>query len=132
MEQRKWQAAVDYLKEKYDVNMDAGMLALHVSEIINHSGHCTWSDGTWDLWLRKRVDELGAWPALVGEAVLTDITTAVLHVFFPFLEETLEMQERLSHDTSRIASAVARSKISKTNEVIHPIDSVAQRVAPER
>lgn len=136
IESRDWHAVVAYLKERHDVNLDADVLSEHVGKNLDRFGaggipSDPWSDSTWDMWLRKKVDELKAWPVSVSEDSLTDITITVLHVFFPFLEETLDMQRLLTHEPKEMASSVARSKIGSTNGVIHPIDATAQRVAPE-
>jgi hypothetical protein len=89
----------------------------------------SWTDDTWDLWLRKRIDEIQGWSYGPGE-ILENAETAILHVFFLTLSETEEMLARLRTGTTK-ESTVARSKVSKTTLIIHPIDSVAKSVAPE-
>lgn len=80
------------------------------------------------MWCRNRLAEMGA--IRVGCAV-NDLSFFVpLHVFFTSLEETPDMLERLKEPGAG-RSGPARSKISKTNAVIVPIDKNAARVAPD-
>jgi len=58
-----------------------------------------------------------------------DAATAVLHVFPIDFHETPEMLARLKNDRPSPQPSVARSKVSRTQEVIAPVDSVAGRVA---
>ena len=79
------------------------------------------------MWIKNRLGELGQIPRCDGNEVPT-AETAILHCFFIHLQETQEMLARLRNDKSNIASAVARSKISSTQQHIEPIDAVASRV----
>jgi hypothetical protein len=89
-------------------------------------GEYGWSDGTLAVWLKNRAS-LKSGVYFEPE----EVVTAVLHCFPINYTETPEGLARIRNDKTTLASSVARSKVGTTNEVIHPIDSVAARVAPE-
>lgn len=127
---KDWEFAASYLRERYGVDVSAGQIEESGKKTIHDNDR--WSDGTWDLWLRKRVDCLNAWPPALGNTPDLSFKPVELHAFFISIAETEEMlaklrKEKVVADTDN----PARSKLSKTNEVIHPIDSVAAKVAPE-
>lgn len=87
-----------------------------------------WSDGTLACWLKNNRTLRANGPRPQGT---DDVVTAVLHVFPISYSETPEGLARIREDRTKIKSSAARSKISKTVEVISPVDRVAMMVAPE-
>lgn len=87
-----------------------------------------WSDGTLACWLKNHARLYANGPRPQGT---DDVTTAILHVFPINYTETPEGLARIREDRTRLTSKVARSKVSDTNEVIHPVNRVAARVVPE-
>lgn len=88
------------------------------------------ADDTVMMWLRNRIDEMGAIWCGKNENGL-DHVPVIFHIGFVGVIETDEHLERLrslSEEIKRLDEA--RSKISQTNLVIQPIDRVAARVAP--
>lgn len=79
------------------------------------------------MWCKNRLYEWDQIPK-AGKQGCGDIRLeAILHVFFLFLDETQEMLSLLPEGVKAVAKP-ARSKVSKTNELIHPIDKTAERV----
>ena len=85
-----------------------------------------WSDSSWDGWLRNRIPS-HVWPRTC-KPIPVEFTTAVLHVFFIWIEENDVMLSNLRRKEPATPDSVARSKIGKTPLVIAPIDSLAARV----
>lgn len=128
METQKWEAVAAHIKKRHKVKVADDVLIEHIRKCFR-GGHYSWSDATWDMWLKNRITELNAWPS-DGVDFAVDTTVCVFHFFFLSLDETPEMYLLIKQD-KKASPEVARSKISKTSLVIHPIDSVAQRVAPK-
>lgn len=60
-----------------------------------------------------------------------DMVTAILHIGFLSVEETEEQLARLPEGKKEIDhNKPKRSRISKTNEIIRPINSTASKVLP--
>lgn len=79
------------------------------------------------MWCKNRLQEWKLWPTAGHEGCGDIRLEAILHVFFLFLEETQEMIALLP-EGSPTEAKLARSKVSKTNKVIQPIDKTAERV----
>ena len=79
------------------------------------------------MWVKNRLREWEEWPTAGHEGCGDVRLEAILHVFFLFLKETQEMLANLP-EGAKATPKVARSKISKTQELIQPIDRVAHDV----
>ncbi len=90
------------------------------------------ADDTVVAWLKNRMAELGMFRVGCEHDEIVLATT--LHVGFVSVVETDEHISRLRNIEveRKEESQVARSKVFSTNEVIHPVDRVAIRVAPDR
>jgi hypothetical protein len=90
-----------------------------------------WSDSTWFMWLKKRVEALDCYRVVNPDDRANDWGSVTLHVGFIFIEETPEQLAELRRRKEPIkAGEPARSKIGSTGEIITPIDRVAARVLP--
>ena len=125
-----WDAVAEWLLLRHGVDITATAIAEACKEPLKRlrTKDNKWSDGTWDMRLRVRIDHLHAWPTVPWRESFEDLTPTQMHVFFPFLSETIEMLARLPEGSPAKAKP-ARSKISATNLVeITPIDATAARV----
>lgn len=140
-----WSSLTEEVHRRFDVIVDTKNLQDACSEALRkHLGkhgeelfraHCLGPDGqesSWQLWLKNRLDEMGVCTAhRTGQPDATSVTSAVLHIFFLYLEETEDMLERLRREPVGTESQTARSKLAKTNQKnVRPIDKTAFRVAP--
>ena len=124
---------VEYLRCRHDVHISPAVASAIFQRAKKPKGLGDgWSDDSWDMWLRNRIDEIRAWPS-GPHCEQTDAQTAILHCFFLCLDETEEMLARIAIDMEPMEpmeSEVARSKIGTTQRRIAPIDRTAMRVAP--
>lgn len=91
--------------------------------------HSYWSRESWRLWLKNRVEEIGAFRA--GETFPPPVELFVtLHVFEIYSTPTEEELARLRNEVPA-NSTVARSKLFRKGKApdAKPIDSVAVRVS---
>lgn len=130
-------AICDAVRERFEVVLDHVNLKSKMDAMSKARNKCKWggsnggwSDSTWFMFLKNRIDELSRYPATPntsGKCVKSE-TTAVMHVFFLYLEETPAMIQRLKNE-SKSKSVVARSKLTKhTAEFVEPVDSMATKV----
>lgn len=79
------------------------------------------------VFLKTRLNDLGLLPVANSAPAAAPVVTAVFHVGFLTLPETLEMWQRLWNENLRTDSHVARSAIFKAAEKINPtpIDATA-------
>lgn len=119
-----------YVSARIDVNVTGDELRRCCSIITNRdlSFRTCWADDTWMMWIKNRLAEHRLFD--VDHIELGRIRLAVpMHIFFIYLDESMEMLRRLNYDESeRHDDAPARSKISGTPEIIFPINRVAGRV----
>lgn len=106
----------------------------YVEQALLHSSGFdhSWSDATVATWAKLQAEKDGSLQAVKWDHDEDSAVTAVLHVFPLNYTETPEGLERIRRDAATLKSQVARSKVSKTNEVIHAIDRVAARVAQDK
>lgn len=87
------------------------------------------ADDTVMMWLRNRLDELGAIPC--GKPLLREWLTCELHVGFVGVEETEEhIYNLIKNYESMIQYWESRSRITGCQLELKPIDRVAARVGP--
>ncbi len=91
-------------------------------------GMAGWSDGTWAMWIKERIRDLGGFRC-DGEE-LADHVVGVFHMGFVGVIETPEHLARLRNEHLLARARVARSKLGATHMKIAPINRVAARVAP--
>jgi hypothetical protein len=93
------------------------------------SGDIGWSDPSWLMWFRNRIDCFGLLTKGVKGSPPPCRLEVLLHVWFLHLEETEEMLARLRHEQLEPPKPAAGSKVFTTNLVPRPIDRVAARVS---
>jgi len=90
-----------------------------------------WSASSWDCWFCARLssNDLSKGYGTVDDS--KSPVTAILHVFFIYLEETAEMLSRLDDEPEVKPPKVTRSKLGPNEpRLVRPIDRVAHRVGP--
>lgn len=89
-------------------------------------GRANWTDGTWFMWLRNRLDGHKVFRGTATSDADYEFVTAILHVGFIFIVETPEMLMRLNPSTEKKRrSEIARSKLFQLNRTPQPIDKTA-------
>lgn len=105
----------------------------YVEKALVHSSgfDYSWSDATVATWAKMQAEKDGSLYAVQWDKEEPDAVTAVLHVFPLNYTESPEGLARVREDRTQLTSSTARSKVSGTNDVIHPVNRVAARVVPE-
>lgn len=92
-----------------------------------------WSDGSCDLFLRKRISEANLYPECGCQGAMPDTLTVPLHVFFLYIHESEEHLKNLRREPTEETTKhlrVTTPAIERTMVKIKPIDKTAHAVAP--
>jgi hypothetical protein len=133
-ETQDWTALAMACESRFGVSVNADELASRTEMVVGKHKRlerrafgCCWGDGTWLMFLKSRLEELGCFKNGCQIAVEGGCT-AVMHVFFINIEETPEMVARLRNEKPD-QIAVARTKLNKDTSVyVEPIDGNAAKV----
>lgn len=89
-----------------------------------------WSNGSWHLWLKNRLDEMGVFQSRGEYSRQESVVTAVLHIFFIGLDEDDDMLALLHNEKTALPRSLwyASSRAFKDLTVLNPIDRTAARV----
>lgn len=120
-----------FVRDTFDLEISASNAAEICARWRKFNPRMVWTTSAGPaIWIKSRLAEMAAFKDVPHSPPEDFDVTAILHVFFLFLEETSDMIERLRNDRTPVESEVARSKVSTTTEKITPVDRVAGRVAP--
>lgn len=137
-ETQDWTALAMACESRFGVPVNADELASRTEMVVSNlvgkhkrferrAFGCCWGDGTWLMFLKSRLEEIGCFKNGCQIAVEGGCT-AVMHVFFINIEETPEMVARLRNEKPD-QIAVARTKLNKdTSGYVEPIDGNAAKV----
>lgn len=126
-----WDQLADMIRVRFEVEITPKQLQAICGELPdgNSRSNEPWSESTWLMWFKNRLAHHGYFHHS-GRYQIPG-STAVLHVFLLYVEETPEMLERLRKEKTTEEAKPARSRITDTLEVITPIDATAARVVPQ-